>query len=95
MATKLGTRVQVFSGDGEQFLGYGMFMGVVTTYSVRLHDGSLWSQPNAEEPPTEDELVAIGGELVEDPENPKIQLDNGQIVYGCQVYWQECAEELN
>ena len=85
----------VLSGNGEQLLGYGKIVGLVTTYSVRLPDGSLWTQPDAEEPPTEEEMGAIGGDVIENPENPKIQLDSGQIVYGCQVWWQDCAEELN
>ena len=34
-----------------------------------------------------------GWELDALPSNPKIELDSGEVVYGCQVWWTRVPEE--
>lgn len=80
----IGTRVRVKDGAGEKFIGEGTYVGRVTVYVVRTPDGRLLSNKIAETPPSavpEESIFRI-------PRNPKIQLDNGEIVYGCQVWWE-------
>lgn len=83
--------VLVWDGSGEKLLGRGELLGYVTVHFWRFPDGSIRSQPNAEEPPTEEFMEVmqkLDGELIEIDGNPKIQLEDGRIVYGCQVWWQ-------
>ncbi len=80
----MGTRVKVWSGDQKTYLGEGTLIGFVTVYFLVENDGSLKSGANAEEKPVgypEDRIVEATG-------NPKIRLDNGEFVYGCQVWWE-------
>lgn len=86
----IGTKVSVSSGDGQTELGVGTYLGEVSVHFFRMMDGSLRSLSDAEiEPPAEllAEMEALGAEHVVLPGNPKIQLDNEKIVYGCQVWW--------
>lgn len=80
-------RVQVWSGDQSEFLGHGEVVGLVTVYFIAGGDGAIYSSENPEERPTEDVLRELEGEVIESPENPKIRLDDGSHVYGCQVWW--------
>lgn len=84
----LGDRVEVFDGDGSEFLGYGEYVGNVSVYVIVMPDGSIKSLKNAEQKPSDEEVTNLGGELLEVENNPKIVLDNGRVVYGCQVWWQ-------
>jgi hypothetical protein len=90
-------RVRVFSGDGQTDLGLGWYVDNVTTYAFRdLRTGSLRSAPNAEEPPSDEltlDMELHGWELDVLPDNPKIELDGGETVYGCQVWWSRVPEE--
>lgn len=80
-------RVRVRSGDGTEDLGEGTYVGDVTVYFVRHPDGHLSSLENAEVPPPDD-MVPPGAEVVKSDDNPKIKLDSGGTVYGCQVWWE-------
>jgi hypothetical protein len=82
-----GKRVRVYSGDGKRKLGEGVYVGSVPVYSILMPDGSLRSMRNAEQRPP-DSAVPFGGKVVESPRSPKIKLDSGRIVYGCQVWWE-------
>lgn len=87
---KEGIRVRAWSGDGTVELGDGTLVGYVTVYFWRMPDGSLRSQHNAEEvPPPElvERMTLKGGVLIPYPGNPRIELDSGDVVYGCQVWW--------
>lgn len=79
-------RVEVWNGDRSAFLGKGMLVGQVTVYFLRMDDGSIQSLENAEEEP---EYVPYGASLEKSENNPKIVLDNGKVVYGCQVWFKE------
>jgi hypothetical protein len=81
-------RVKVFDGSGKNLLGYGNYVGNVTVYFWYDDKGNILSNKNAEQPFTEEEISVIGVDnifTIED--NPKIELDNGCTVYGCQVWW--------
>ncbi len=81
-------RVAVWTGDGETYLGRGTYVGVVTVYPILMPDGSLRTLREAEHRPTDEEVAQTGGTLIEGiHDNPKIVLDSGQVVYGCQVWW--------
>lgn len=82
-------RVRVWNGDRSEFLGEGEYVGEVTVYFFET-EGGISSAGNAEEKPEgvpEDKII-------EAPNNPKIILDGGRVVYGCQVWW-EPVEEAN
>ena len=89
---KLGKRVKVWSGDNEVYLGEGEFVGFADVYLLRMPDGSIMSAEYAEEKPegggVEDYVELVRG-------NPKIKLDSGRIVYGCQVWWRLVEGEEN
>jgi hypothetical protein len=87
---KTGQRVRVKDGAGNNVVGYGTYEGQVDVYFIRMADGSLQSLPNAEEKPTH---IPPGGVLVKTGGNPKIRLDSGKIVYGCQVWWEVVPPE--
>lgn len=88
---KIGMRCRVFDGSGEIPLGEGVYEGNAKVYFMVLADGSLQSLQNAEVEPPADEIPE-GAEVVCSEDNPKIRLDDGQVVYGCQVWW-EIIEE--
>lgn len=81
-------RVFVQDGDGVTPLGLGWYVGEAHTYIVNTPKG-LRSLGNAEERPSDEMVCEVGGELMEDDTNPKIVLDDGRVVYGRQVWWQE------
>lgn len=81
----IGMRVKVMSGDGKVDYGLGTLVDFVTVYIGRREgtDGIV-SRRMAEE--KFEGAIEAGG-------NPKIQLDNGQVVYGCQVWWEPAEEQ--
>ncbi len=88
-------RVRVYGGDGVEDLGLGTYNENVTIYGFCDTNGALLSKHMAEENWTPDELKAIianGGIPFEQENNPRIVLDSGRIVYGCQVWWEEYKE---
>lgn len=87
-------RVRVWNGDRSKFLGEGWYVGDVTVYFVRMPNGTLTSLPDAEKPPALDQLPK-GARLVKSDDNPKIKLDSGDVVYGCQVWWEPVAWDPN
>lgn len=87
---KEGTRVKVWAGDGETYLGEGIYAGHVPLCFFAMPDGSLLSMHDAESPPPQDiidELTGRGGVMVQSFENPKLVLDDGTVKYGCQTWW--------
>ena len=83
-------RVKVWSGDKSELLGEGNYVGDVSIYVVEMEDGSLLSRENAE---IEPDNVPEGGKVKKIKNNPKIVLDNGETVYGCQVWWEEIKKQ--
>lgn len=76
-------QVQVLSGDRTHYLGLGTLIGYANVYAVVTEDGAILSEHDAEQP--HDDCIILQG-------NPKIKLDSGEIVYGCQVWWSEVKE---
>lgn len=81
----IGQRVRVKDGSNTSVVGFGTYEGQVDVYVVKTAEGNLLSDSNAEVKP---EYIPPGGVLVKLPNNPKIRLDNGKVVYGCQVWWE-------
>lgn len=90
MRDDVGRRVAVISGDQRAFLGYGVLEGFVTVFVIRNEDGSLSSLADATQRPE----IEHGQSVEEITYNPKIVMDDGQVVYGVQVWWID-AEKFN
>ena len=88
-------RVKVYDGSGENFLGFGNLVGKADVYLINMPDGSIKSLDNAEECPSEEFIKETEGELEKVSNNPKIILDNGKVVYGCQVWWGPVPDKSN
>ena len=88
---ELPMRVDVYCGDNHESLGQGNYVENVTVYYLRMPNGSLVSLANAEEEP-EPYQIPQGAEMQKTIDNPKIILDNGDVVYGCQVWWNPAGE---
>ncbi len=84
-------KVEVFDGAGEDFLGFGSLVGKATVYAIAKPDGSIVSCKNAEERPSDEVIAEHGGELITIKDNPKIVLDDGRVVYDCQVWWRKAG----
>lgn len=82
-------RVRVWSGNQTEYLGEGTYEGDVDVYFIEMPDGSIESNSNAEIEPTD---VPDGCQVKHIKNNPKFVLDNGQTVYGCQVWWEFVKE---
>lgn len=83
-------RVEVWNGSGDCILGEGEYNEDVTVHYFVGPDGVLHSRPDAELEPTPEEIEAAteaGWAYFRSPHNPKIVLDDGKVVYGCQVWW--------
>lgn len=84
-------RVHILSGDTKHDLGTGDFLGYVELHIIRKDDSYLFAEKdkNGNYPKAFQKEVDKGLENVFVYElNPKIKLDNGGIVYGCQVWWE-------
>ena len=93
---KMRKRISAISGDGKENLGKGWYVGNVNVYSFRdFSTMSLHTLSNAEQRPS-DQLIeaqsALGRELDILENNPKLVMDNGEVYYGCQVWWEEIDE---
>lgn len=84
-----GTRVEVFGGDGSSAPRGGVYVGSVTVYAY-FEGEVLRSMRDAETPPTN---LPEGVQAVPMPNNPKFQMDDGTICYGCQVWWSRVVKE--
>ena len=82
-------RVIVYDGTQRNLLGYGWHVDNVTVYAFDMGE-YLLSLEDCEENPSEDliqKAEAQGGKLIQIENNPKIILDSGPTVYGCQVWF--------
>jgi hypothetical protein len=81
---KIPYQVKVYAGDGQTFLGLGNYVGNETVYFYQDESGNLLSCSDATQVPAD-----VPADKIQKTEgNPKIILDNGQVVYGCQVWWE-------
>lgn len=77
--TKPGTRVgAVLSANKDEvkFLGFGLYVGDEKPPGDIVFFGGLLSEIYERQP-----------EFSRDYTNPKIQLDNGDVVWGCECWW--------
>jgi hypothetical protein len=86
-------RVVVSDGSAKTYLGEGTILGAATVYIMRMPDGSLCSLKDAGTRPSDELLSSLDATLEVVENNPKIRLDSGRIVYGCQVWWAELRDE--
>ena len=87
---KIGLRVDVFDGSGKTHLGKGTIIGFVDVYIVR-HENGIYSAYDAETKPNgfpEESVTKVSS-------NPKIKLDSGKMVYGCQTWWEPIQDNNN
>ncbi len=91
MESRKSTRVRVLNGDRTKELGPGTLVGTADVWVFPAKDGSLWTTGDPEQQPTEDMIAKMLDAGCERPElvksNPRILLDDGNTVYGCQVWW--------
>ena len=83
----MNERVMVYDGAGKGDGRPGRYAGNVTLYAIVAEDGSLLSNKLSETKPDAELVASVNGELLELPENPKLILDSGEVVYGYQVWW--------
>ena len=93
------TRALVTSGDGTTDLGLGWLVGRVPVYFFAVQDnlGHIQSFQYAEDKPGLWARLVMwlqGKHFVSWPDSPKIVLDTGGVVYGCQVWW-TCVEDTS
>jgi hypothetical protein len=80
-------RVRVMNGNGTKDLGFGEYVGDVPVVAVAVGSGEELHLLSLHEPFNVPDPLPDGGQIIEIPDNPKIILDSGDTVYGCQVWW--------
>lgn len=85
-------RIRAWNGDQTEYLGEGNYVGQTTVYFIRMPDGSIQSNQNAEIEPDPDN-VPEGCSVFCSEDNPKFVLDCGDTVYGCQIWWEPVEKE--
>jgi len=84
-------RVEVWDGSGEKYRGKGTLVDYVDVEAWIMPDGTIISITDGADPLTKEQESAIiehGGVAETIEYNPKIILDDGEVVvYGCQTYW--------
>jgi len=69
----------------------GVYADDVEVHIFHMPDGIIVSLTDAEELPSPErvgQLLAAGAMHTVLTANPKIVMDDGSVVYGCQVWWQ-------
>jgi len=90
---EVGERVIVVSGDWENQLGMGTLIGYATVHmliqgALGGPNGMMYTMEDPEQKPSDEEVERYNiCEVVTFDNIPKIQLDSGEIVYGCHVWW--------
>lgn len=82
--------VKVMTENGPVF---GRWVDNVTVYIIVGPEGVVLSKKLAEKRPTNQEAAEIGGQIEKIDGNPKIILNSGKVVYGCQVWWETIVEQ--
>lgn len=90
---KVGARVECYVGDkkGLHHIGDGTFLGYVKVWMFVYPGGKIRTLENPEETPDPRWLSQLAdlGVKITNEDNPKIEMDDGTIRYGCQVWWRE------
>tara|TARA_Y100000034_G_scaffold67850_1_gene81892 strand:+ start:537 stop:887 length:351 start_codon:yes stop_codon:yes gene_type:complete len=78
-------RVKVWNGDQSEYLGEGTLEGEVEIYGIITSSGlTSLADPTQEPHPSQ---IPANGKLHRG-KSPKILLDDGRVVFGCQTWWQ-------
>lgn len=81
-----GQRVRVMDGAQENELGFGTIVGRVTVWFAEVPGRGIVSRRDAEVELTPAD-VPEGAVIRKMDDNVKIQMDDGSVRYGCQVWW--------
>jgi len=95
MVSQKCRRVKVWNGDKTKYLGEGVLVGEVNIYGVFVQQHGqpvLKTNPDPTKMPDLDALPKDA--KIHKSKSPKIQLDSGEIAYGCQTWWQAIPEEM-
>jgi hypothetical protein len=74
-------------------LGHGQYVADTTVYMILYKKGREHDMLCSETKPSKEEIGRLKGTLREIKDIPKIILDDGQTVYGCQVIWEPTPHE--
>ncbi len=91
----VSVRVRVRSGDESEDLGEGTYVGEATVFYYQKETAgeiALYSVPGDAEQEPDPADIPEGCELIISEGNPKIVLDTGETVYGCQCWWEPVDE---
>lgn len=84
-------RVEVTSGDWSCVLGHGRLLGYTDVWVFQSRQTDRLALREITEYEPSEAVVrdweSRGARLAHVPSNPKIMLDSGEVVYGCQVWW--------
>lgn len=87
----MGRRVKVLNGDQTAYVGEGEHVANVSVYIfVKRDEMHIETVGNPEEMPTEETVRMMRSKdmvMEHVPANPKMLLDDGRIIYGCQCWW--------
>lgn len=89
-------RVIVFSGDGKSVIGIGTMVGYEKlVYVFAENDGMSLVNASLEKPSDVivEEMEKRGYTLVELKDNPRIVMDSGSTLFGCQCWWYKITPE--
>ena len=79
-------RVHVFDHEKNE-LGFGNLVGRVTIYALDVPDEGLIFFDDPEIRPADTEARDMRAEIIQIDDQPKIEMNDGQVFYGCQVWW--------
>lgn len=83
-----GTRVAVLDASGKKFVGYGIYEGDFHCQQLaELYASCATTLPDTTEPERERlaaHILSGGGSI---SRNPRIRLDSGDILWGCECWW--------
>lgn len=84
---EFGMRVAVYDGGRTKLIGKGVYDSDVPVYfAVNAEEGQMMSKQDPTQEIEEDKIPA--GFVVEQRVSPKFILDDGAVLYGCQVWWE-------
>ena len=79
---ELPLRVKVWNGDRSSFLGEGEYRDNVDVYYWRTREGVASCEDPTQKP------EGVSEDYLMTSETPRIFMDDGSVVYGCQTWWE-------
>jgi hypothetical protein len=88
LSEKVGMRVAVVSADRKTFLGFGTYVGDFQHPQLtEEYAQAAESLPDIPDEHRAEMAARIRAGETHFGKNPKLQLDNGQIAWGCETWW--------